>query len=142
MDIDVWLENLMGEYQLPEEIEYKPEMKSGTLISFDPEYLGRAVINVITNAVQAMEEESLGKELQLKTAVVKNKLEIRIVDTGPGIPGDVREKIFDLLFSTKNFGVGLGLAIVKDVMAEHGGGVEIESEVNIGTEVVMWLPIN
>ncbi|MCP4936068.1 MAG: two-component sensor histidine kinase, partial [bacterium] len=64
------------------------------------------------------------------------------IDTGPGIPDDLREKIFEPLLSTKSFGVGLGLAIVKDIMAEHGGGIEIESEPGKGTEVVLWLPIN
>ncbi len=143
MDIDVWLEGLLEEYKLPEKIEYKPKMNSGILISFDPEYLRRAMINVITNAVQAMDEkESLGKELQVKTTVAGNRLEIRVIDTGPGIPDDLREKIFEPLLSTKSFGVGLGLAIVKDIMAEHGGGIEIESEPGKGTEVVLWLPIN
>jgi len=78
----------------------------------------------------------------LKTTVVKTKLEIRIGDTGPGIPADIRKKIFDLLFSTKNIGVGMGLAIVEDIMTKHGGGIEVESEVGKGTEVLLWLPIN
>ncbi len=102
----------------------------------------RAVINVVINAVQALaEEESPGNELKVKTTVAGNRLEIRVIDTGPGIPDDLREKIFEPLFSTKSFGVGLGLAIVEDIMAEHGGGIEIESVVGKGTEVVLWLPV-
>ena len=143
MDIDAWLENLMDEHKLPEGIEYKPEINSGIQISFDPEYLRRAVINVITNAVQAMEEEeSPEKELMVKTAVVENRLEIKIIDNGSGIPDDIGDKIFDLLFSTKNFGIGLGLTIVQDIMEQHGGGIEVESEEDKGTSVVLWLPIN
>jgi len=142
-EIDVWLEDLMNNYKLPDEIEYKLEMNSGIFISFDPRYLQRAIINIVTNAVQAMEEEkSPSKKLRLKTTVVKTKLEIRIGDTGPGIPADIRKKIFDLLFSTKNIGVGMGLAIVEDIMTKHGGGIEVESEVGKGTEVLLWLPIN
>lgn len=143
MDVDVWLEGLLDEQELPEEIEYNPEMNCGILLSFDPEYLRRAVINVVTNAVQALaEEESPGNELKVETAVAGNRLEIRVIDTGSGIPDDIRETIFEPLFSTKSFGVGLGLTIVKDIMAEHGGGIEIESEPGKGTAVVLWLPIN
>lgn len=142
IDIDVWLEGLMDQQKLPEEIEYKPEMNSGILIPFDPEYFRRAVINIVSNAVQAMaEEEAPVKGLKVKTAVAGNRLEIRVIDTGPGIPSDIREKIFDPLFSTKSFGVGLGLAIVEDIMAAHGGGVEIESEPGRRTEVLLWLPV-
>ncbi len=142
MDIGAWLESLLDEHKLPEEIEYKSEMNSGILIPFDPEYLRRAVINVVTNAVQALEEiESPGKELKVKTAVAGNRLEIRVIDTGPGISDDTREKIFEPLFSTKSFGIGLGLAIVEDIMATHGGGIEIESEPGKGTAVVLWLPV-
>ncbi|MCP4196062.1 MAG: histidine kinase, partial [Proteobacteria bacterium] len=118
MDIDVWLEGLLDEHKLPEKIEYKPEMNSGTLIPFDPQYLRRAVINVVANAVQALEDdESPDKELKVKTAVAGTRLEIRVIDTGPGIPDDIREKIFDPLFSTKSIGVGLGLSIVRDIMS-------------------------
>ena len=142
MDIGAWLESLLDEHKLQEEIEYKSEINSGILIPFDPEYLRRAVINVVTNAVQALEEkESPGKELKVKTAVAGNRLEIRVIDTGPGISDDTREKIFEPLFSTKSFGVGLGLAIVEDIMAVHGGGIEIESEPGKGTAVVLWLPV-
>jgi signal transduction histidine kinase len=142
MDIDVWLEDLLNEQKIPEGIEYKPEMNCGILIPFDPEYLRRAVINVVTNAVQALEdEESPCKELKVKTAVAGNRLEIRVIDTGPGISDDIREKIFEPLFSTKSIGVGLGLAVVEDIMTEHGGGIEVESEPGRGTAVVLWLPV-
>ncbi len=87
------------------------------------------------------EEESPPKELKVKAEVTGNRLEIRVIDTGPGIPDDIREKIFDLLFSTRSFGLGLGLAFVEDIMGEHGGGIEIESEPGKGTEVVLWLPV-
>jgi len=142
MDIDAWLGGLLDEQKIPEEIECRRAINAGILVPFDPEYLRRAVINVVTNAVQALaEEESAGKELKVKTAVAGNRLEIRVIDNGPGIPDDIREKIFDPLFSTRSFGVGLGLAIVKDIMAEHGGGIEVESKVGKGTAVVLWLPV-
>ena len=143
IDIDVWLEDLLNEQKIPVGIECRRAINAGILVPFDPEYLRRAVINVVANAVQALEEkESPGKEMKVKTAVAGNRLEIRVVDTGPGISDDNREKIFEPLFSTKSFGVGLGLAIVEDIMAVHGGGIEIESEPGKGTTVVLWLPVD
>ena len=79
---------------------------------------------------------------KVETAVAGDRLEIRVIDTGPGIPDDIQDRLFEPLFSTKSIGVGLGLSIVTDIMAEHGGGVEVESEVGKGTAVVLWLPFN
>jgi signal transduction histidine kinase len=52
----------------------------------------------------------------------------------------VIDRLFEPLFSTKSFGVGLGLPIAKGIMEQHGGGVEISSQKDIGTTVVLWLP--
>ena len=142
VDIGDWLGDLLDEQAIPKRIKCRRNFQSGILVPVDREYLRRAVINVVTNAVQALEEEeSPGKELKVKTAVAGDRLEIRVVDTGPGIPEDIRDRLFEPLFSTRGFGVGLGLVIVKDIMEEHGGGVEVESEVGKGTAVVLWLPV-
>ncbi len=63
-----------------------------------------------------------------------------VEDSGPGIPGDLRTQIFEPLFSTKGFGVGLGLPVVKQIMEQHQGGIDIESENGQGTRVCLWLP--
>lgn len=78
----------------------------------------------------------------METEVVRDKCQIRVSEKGIGIPDDVFENIFEPLFSTKGFGVGLGLPIVKDIMKEHGGGIEIQSEAGKGTTVILWLPID
>jgi nitrogen-specific signal transduction histidine kinase len=63
-----------------------------------------------------------------------------IEDSGPGIPPDLATKIFEPMFSTKSFGVGLGLPVANQIMEQHDGGIEIESEDGRGTKVCLWLP--
>ena len=103
----------------------------------------RAVINVVGNAIQALEEkEGPEKTLSIASSVVEEWLEIRVADTGTGIPKDVSMRIFEPLFSTKGFGVGLGLPIVKSTLEQHGGEVRVNSRSGHGTTVVLRLPID
>jgi signal transduction histidine kinase len=76
------------------------------------------------------------------TEVNSGRLEIRISDTGCGIPEEVLNRVFEPLFSTKSFGIGLGLSIVKSIMEQHDGDVEINSQAGEGTTVTLWLPIS
>jgi len=78
--------------------------------------------------------------IHIKTCISNNRVEIIIKDTGSGIAKDVIDSIFEPLFSTKSFGVGLGMPAIKQIMQQHGGGVEIESEEGKGTLVTLWLP--
>ena len=69
------------------------------------------------------------------------RLEIDVIDSGPGIPPEMKAKVFEPLFSTKSSGVGLGLAIVKQIMEQHRGGVEIVDVVQAGARITLWLPL-
>jgi PAS domain S-box-containing protein len=147
--VDEWLNALLDEVRqksvlpaIPESIVCVRELTCGVEIPIDREHLRRAVINVVGNAADAVQEEGkIGNELTVSTHVVGDRLEIRVSDTGPGIPGDVLAKVFEPLFSTKRFGVGLGLPIVQNILQQHGGDIEIESRVGEGTTVTLWLPI-
>jgi PAS domain S-box-containing protein len=142
-DIDQWLREVLGEIDIPEHIAYHEELASGAEVSIDVNHLRRAIINVMNNAIHALQDDSSRlNQLSISTAVGDGRLEIRISDTGCGIPGDIIDKIFDPLFSTKSFGIGLGLSIVRDIMEEHKGGIEIQSETGTGTTVLLWLPIS
>ena len=74
----------------------------------------------------------------LRTQARAGRVEVVFEDRGPGIPPDVYGRIFEPLFSTKGFGVGLGLPVVKQIMEQHGGGIEIETELGRGTTVRLW----
>lgn len=111
---------------------------SKSVVQADKEELRRAFINIIRNAVQAMDERG---RVTIETGAIGGIIEIRITDTGPGIAEEIRDKLFEPNFSTKTEGMGLGLAIVKKVIDDTGGTIFIESVVGKGTTVVVQLPI-
>ncbi len=142
-EIDSWLNEVLDEQEFPEDIECVRELNSGIVLPIDRERMQRVVNNVVTNAVQAMQDEnSEGNQLKVKSSVNGKRLELSFIDTGPGIPDEIREKIFEPLFSTRNFGIGLGMPIIKNIMEEHQGEVMFQSEVNKGTIVTLTLPIH
>ena len=140
-DISALVAEVLDEQNIPDRIKLTRNLKKGFIAPCDPERLRRAIINVLTNSIQALEEKS-GRKGLLKVQVrqQKERSEIAVSDNGPGIDEAIREKIFEPMFSTKNFGVGLGMPIVKNIMEEHGGDIEIESTPGQGTTVTLWLP--
>jgi signal transduction histidine kinase len=103
----------------------------------DRRLLKQAVLNPILNAQQAMPH---GGELILRTSRSDGAVRIEIIDTGPGIPEHLREKVFDVFFSTKEAGTGLGLATTRRIVEQHGGSVRLHSEDERGTDLVIELP--
>lgn len=90
----------------------------------DPGQIQRVFMNIIANAVQAMQGRGI---LTLKTSRNGNFVNISIRDNGPGIPQGVRQKVFDPFFTTKRGGTGLGLSISHRIIHDHGGRIEIYS---------------
>jgi signal transduction histidine kinase len=108
------------------------------LIKMDPERLTQAFINIMKNGMQAMGH---GGTLSIETHSFKDRLEVTISDSGPGIPPEQMEKIFNYYYTTKEKGVGLGLPIAHRIIEAHGGQLRVESRVGIGTKVTVILPI-
>ena len=146
--IDEWLESIINDQIIPKDIQLEKEfsLKDADLF-IDSNVLRRAVINVIDNACHAMMDDNQkvkdkkNSRLKFKTQTNNDRIEIVISDTGDGISKDVLKMIFEPLFSTKGFGVGLGMPTVKQIMEQHGGGVEVDSEEGKGTTVSLWLPM-
>ena len=145
MAIDGWLRTVLEEHGLAEPVRLRLELEAGIEMPLDRERLRRVVVNVIDNACHAMDGKEPAEDraplLTVGTRVNGTRLEITIRDTGHGMAPEVTAKAFEPLFSTKAFGVGLGLPLVKEIMEQHGGGVEITSQEERGTEVVLWLPL-
>lgn len=141
-DIDRWLGELIDEQEIPDGIVCKRELNAGIEVSIDQENLRRAVINVVNNAVQALDDkDAAGDHFTVLTKVSGDWVEIKVVDAGPGISDEFLGRIFEPLFSGKSFGVGMGLAIVKSIIEQHNGSVEIESKIGRGTTVILYLPL-
>ncbi|MCA9149017.1 MAG: PAS domain S-box protein [Planctomycetales bacterium] len=112
-----------------------------------PGDLNQAIVNLIVNASHAIIEKKAGGmgRISVSTRPYGDFVEIRISDSGTGIPAEIRDKIFDPFFTTKPVGkgTGQGLAIVYSIVVDrHGGDVQIESEVGLGTTFVLRLPLH
>ncbi len=110
----------------------------------DPEEIRRAVVNLLDNAMQAAPPDS---EIGLVLGRENGFARIDVRDRGPGVPPELREKLFTPYFSTRTHGTGLGLAIVRRIVEDHGGTVILEDSVTpdgaaaVGTTMVVRLPL-
>ncbi|OCQ89788.1 serine/threonine protein kinase [Nostoc sp. MBR 210] len=116
-----------------------------------PGQLNQVFMNILANAIDALEEVKIGKnkvikhQITIQTSLINQYVEIKIADNGIGMDAEVKQKIFDNLFTTKGVGkgTGLGLAIARQIIVEkHGGSIECNSSPGQGTEFVILLPIN
>ncbi len=124
--------------------EYDPDIAQ---IKMDTEKIKQVILNILSNAIEFTPQ---GGEIRVST---KNRIEnenpktvhIEIKDNGPGIPESMINKIFDPYFTTKHknnmhSGTGLGLFIAHQHIQDHGGSIEVKSEVNEGTTFILTLP--
>ncbi|HCB11456.1 MAG TPA: hypothetical protein DEO94_04875 [Cyanobacteria bacterium UBA11991] len=104
-----------------------------------PNLLNQVFTNILVNACQSIEKTGT---ITISTHVVRNTLEIRIKDSGSGIPKENLNKIFTAGFTTKGVGVGtgLGLAISQKIIDKHHGKIRVLSEVGVGTEFIITIP--
>jgi signal transduction histidine kinase len=111
---------------------------TAVVVNGDSGLLRQAVMNVAVNAIEAM---SGGGSLTFEMALSAETCTLAIADTGPGIPPESREKIFQLYYTTKAHGSGIGLAMTFRAVQLHGGTIEIESEAGRGTTFRLTLPL-
>lgn len=129
----------LSHLQVPENIQISRQLDTALPpILADPIQLVQAFGNILLNAIQAMPE---GGRLTLKSEAIEDRqVAVSIQDTGVGIPPANLERIFEPLFTTKAKGIGLGLAICRALVEEHGGTVEVRSEVGQGSTFTIRLP--
>jgi two-component system, NtrC family, sensor kinase len=110
------------------------------LVRGDAGQLQQVLLVLLVNAADAMKE---GGEVAITTEVEGEHVRLRVRDNGPGIPEEIRERIFEPFFSTKEdaHGTGLGLAIAQGIVEQHQGTIQLTSEVGQGTEFLIQLPL-
>ncbi|MDY6988094.1 MAG: ATP-binding protein [Thermodesulfobacteriota bacterium] len=109
-------------------------------VNIDRDQFQQVIVNILINAMEAIERDG---EIRVETAYseLKRTIELKITDTGNGIPQDARLKLFDPFFTTKDTGTGLGLSISHGVVQRHGGSISFESQMGKGTTFVISLPV-
>jgi len=110
-----------------------------SIIQIDPEQMRRVFINLLDNAIDAMNKKG---KIQIRTSYEEENrvVKIEISDSGPGISIQDKEKLFLPHFSTKKKGTGLGLAIVHQIINEHNGSIEVESNKPCGAKFIIRIP--
>ena len=120
------------------------------MVEVVPQEISRAFLNLITNAYQALDEKrrtsndpDYEPELRVTTRRLEEQAEICIRDNGPGIPDELRERIFEPFVTTKNpgEGTGLGLSLTVDILTRHGGSIHLDTEEGAFTEMRIVLPL-
>jgi PAS domain S-box-containing protein len=139
VDLKSLVESVLEQISIQNNIHIHFDMGQSMLIQTDSHLLKRVLINLITNAIQAMPK---GGDLTIDIKTVAGRVQIWVEDTGVGISEDIKPKIFSPLFTTKAKGQGFGLAVCKRVIEAQGGTITFESKEGKGTKFIVKLPLN
>jgi PAS domain S-box-containing protein len=116
----------------------------GLEVCSDRKMLEQVLVNLLTNAIDAVREKrDSGGRITVRARRIEGFLEIEVTDDGTGIAPDNREKVFDLLFTTKapGKGTGLGLPICHNIVKNLGGDIRLDTELGVGTTLTVRVPV-
>ena len=150
-ELNPWLERVLDEIETLQSVRLIRELSPGLPTArFDREKMRRVVINLVTNAVEAVRAGEEGRkeeggqyhpEVRVATSAVNNGVCVSVEDNGKGMDVETMNRAFEPLFTTRARGSGLGLAIVKKIVEEHGGTVSLDSDPERGTKATVVIPI-
>ncbi|NLD38134.1 MAG: PAS domain S-box protein [Desulfatiglans sp.] len=140
--LDEWIKEVLDETKPPKGISVKTEFNAGVSINLDRERFRQCIVNILTNAYQAIEEKSSEEpgNVLITTFREADIIIIKINDNGVGFNMAAKSRLFEPLFSTKAFGVGLGLSIIKQIVEQHGWEFDIKGEPEQGATVEITIP--
>jgi signal transduction histidine kinase len=124
-------------------VEVRREIDAAGALRGDPEQLRRAVVNLVANALDALEQgrtPSPRLDVALGENLAGTEVWLRVRDNGPGLDAEALAKLFRPFHTTKDGGTGLGLALTRKLVEAHGGSIEAHSEPGAGAEFVITLP--
>jgi len=111
------------------------------LFQANQQMIEQVVINLITNAIQAMSHIKPKKKIHVSSSFTGGNILITVADSGPGVPLSLLDKIFDPYFSTKSYGSGIGLSLSNRIIKDHGGTLEVSKSRLGGAEFTIKLPV-
>jgi signal transduction histidine kinase len=120
-------------------VDVRVTVPDSLVLVADRDHMKQVLLNLVLNAIIAM--KAGGGTVTLAAQAMRGRVALTVADTGPGIPPEVRPRIFDPYFTTRRDGLGLGLAIVRRIVEAHGGMVDVESEPGRGALFRVSLPV-
>jgi signal transduction histidine kinase len=139
--IESWIKGIIEKLYLPQNIEFIQNLHCDCISNIDPEQLGRAITNVVTNSVEAIKDSSPEvMKITIEAGIEGGSIFICISDTGEGIPDDIFVRVYEPLFSARRFGMGLGLPVAKEIVEKHGGQIDLQTKRGSGTKVTLKIP--
>jgi PAS domain S-box-containing protein len=146
VDVRRWLRNFLPEAAALTNDRVRLEAGDSLYIRGDVSQLNQVLANLLLNARDASGDQSpiaivVRRAPPELSGLAAEALDLAVIDEGSGIPAEIRDRIFEPLFTTKGHGTGLGLAVVQQVVSAHGGIVQVRSEVGRGTEFHVLLPL-
>jgi len=130
---------LIKNEQVYEQIEITWKITQPDLeIIADKEQISQVLINLIKNALDALKNQEKGKIMLIGEMMAGQRVQIAVIDNGPGIPEDILDKIFIPFFTTKENGSGIGLSLSRQIMQMHGGSLKVESKLQKTTFTIVF----
>ncbi len=111
------------------------------LCHVDPLLIEEVILNLVTNATEAMKNMDGVKIIKVTSSMKKNSILIRVSDSGPGVNSGLKDKIFDPFYTTKNGSTGIGLSLCHRIITDHGGSLRVSTSKLGGAEFVIEIPI-
>jgi signal transduction histidine kinase len=142
VELSPWLATIadsIGPYATARQVAFTRERPANAEVVIDPEQLRQALDNLLRNAVEATPP---GGTVSLAGRVTSRELFLEVRDTGSGIARDDLPRIFDLYFTTKRDGTGVGLAVTQQIVAAHGGRIDVDSSPGHGTLMRVVIPLS
>ncbi len=144
-ELDHWLRETLEDQSVPESVALILDLAAGAArVPLDADRFCQVVINIVENAIQAMVAApnlNAAPRLAVASRALDGQVRVVFEDNGPGIAPEHLGRVFEPLFSTKNFGTGLGLATARHIVEQHDGSIEITSAPGEGTHVAITLPL-
>jgi len=137
---------LAGTHEIDKSVRVERHYASGLpLVPLDESLCEQAFLNLVQNAYEAMQDDAHGGTLRVDvrptTLNDTEGVELRLSDTGPGVPNELREEIFNPFVTTKKTGVGLGLSIVSKIVDGHHGSIHVENAPGSGAVFTLFFPL-